>query len=131
MNNDTDKIGDLKDLDIYSHNVIEYFLCTGQELSKTTHSSVFENYLKGMRELTIRTNKMKKVNDSFNLNNKQKAEYRKDIKIWKKQMNMSNKKGSNIKKYMPDLYFKVKEAYRQLDESHPNRNKKTLNLPSF
>ena len=74
---------------------------------------------------------MKKVCYRFNLNNKQKAEYKKDIKIWKKQMNMSNKKWSNIKKYMPDLYFKVKEAYRQLDESHPIRDKKTLNLPIF
>ena len=64
------------------------------------------------------------------INNKQKAEYKKYIKIIKKKTTMSIKKGSNIKKYMPYLYFKVKEGYRQLDESHSNRNKKTLNLPN-
>ena len=74
---------------------------------------------------------MKKVHDSFNLNNKQKAEYRKDIKIWKKKMNMSNKKGSNIKKYMPDLYFQVKKTYRKLDEAQFNRDKNAFNILDF
>ena len=65
------------------------------------------------------------------LNNKQKAEYRKDIKKWNKKMTMSIKKGSNIKKYMPDLYFQVKKTYRKLDEAQFNRDKNAFNILDF
>ena len=65
------------------------------------------------------------------LNNKQKAEYRKDIKKWNKKMTMSIKKGSNIRRYYPKLYNLINKSFDKLNDAYPNRDKNAFNLPSF
>jgi hypothetical protein len=45
------------------------------------------------------------------INNKQKAENKKYIKIMKKKTNMSIQKGSNIRKYYPKLYNMLNKSF--------------------
>ena len=58
------------------------------------------------------------------INNKQKAEYKKYIKIMKKKQTHS------IKKYYPKLNILINKFYDKLNDYHADRDKNSFNLPN-
>ena len=58
------------------------------------------------------------------INNKQKAEYKKYIKIRNK------KKAMSIKKYYPKLNNLINKSFGKLSHAHADRDKNSFNLPN-